>query len=167
MKPTVSIVVAISSIRGLATDGNGRARWYMPDDLKRVRKITLGHPIIIGSKTFQGILDTLGKPLPERTNIVINPLSALPAGCYQVASLEAGMTLAKELDPDEIFIMGDEALYAEAFPYVTKLYLTIVSGDHLTTETFPDYSDFSQTYEEPGGSGGFTYTHQVLCRNGA
>lgn len=162
MMPVISIVVAITTLRGLASGGNGRAQWYMPEDLKRVRKITEGHPVIIGAKTFQGIIDTLGKPLPERTNIVINPRVQLPDECHNVASLEDGIALARNIDTEEIFIMGDELLYKKAFPVVTKLYLTILDGEYSTIESFPDYSDFKQIYEEPGESNGFTYVHRVF-----
>ena len=68
-KPRVSIVVAIGKNRELGK--GGKLLWYIPEDLKRFKALTLGHPVILGRKTFESIVASLGKPLPGRTNIVI------------------------------------------------------------------------------------------------
>ena len=163
--PEISIATAITHERGMAPDGNGRAEWFMPEDLRRFRNITRGHAVVMAARTFQTVLDAIDKPLPDRINIVVDPVQPIPKGCLSVDNLEEGLRLAQSLDPDEVFVMGDERFYAKAISEVTKLYLTIVAGEYTTVEQFPDYSDFDLVHSETGHSGGYDYDFQILKRH--
>lgn len=163
--PEISVVTAITERGHLAPMGNGRAEWYMPEDLERFRRITTGHAVVIAAVTFDTILDALGKPLPNRTNIVVAPTGPLPDECITAKDLNEGLRLARELEHEEIFVMGDQQFYAEAYPHLTKLYLTIVKGNHDTNERFPSFrSDFEVQSSEVGRSGKFDYEFQALTR---
>lgn len=160
-----SIVTAITPERGLAPRGNGRAEWYMPDDLRRFRRITNGHAVIVAAVTFETIIESLGHPLDGRTNIVVGAQGSVPDGCIKADTLQSGLDYARSLGDDEVFVMGNETFYAEAFPNVTKLYLTVVRGQNETGERFPDYRrDFMLQSSEEGRSGKFDYDFQILTR---
>jgi dihydrofolate reductase len=98
-----------------------RLPWHLPMDLKRFRAITLGHPVIMGRKTYESI----GHPLPGRTNIVITRQDDFcPDGCVVVHDLQAA--LAECSGAEEVFILGGAEIFREALPLADRLYLTIV-----------------------------------------
>lgn len=137
-KPPICIVVAIGRNRELGYEG--KLLWHIPEDLKRFKALTMGHPIIMGRKTFESILGYLGKPLPGRTNIVVTRDPAYAHdGVLVAGSLEEALAKAKELDDEEIHIGGGAQLYEQALPYVDKLYLTLVDDAPRADAFFPEY----------------------------
>jgi dihydrofolate reductase len=144
-KPKISIVVGIiEKNRAIGRDNNLIVR--VSDDLKRFKAITTGHPIIMGRKNYESI----GRPLPNRTNIVItrNP-DYKPEGVVVVASLEEALAKAKEVDSQEIFIIGGGEIYKQALPFTDKIYLTLFHTDAEGDIFFPDYSEFTkETFRE-------------------
>lgn len=155
----VVIVVAMSR-KNRAIGYKNKLLWHIPADLKRFKELTLGHPIILGRKTFESIIAILGKPLPGRKNIVItrNPNYTYP-GVQIANSLEAAFTIAQSEHPSEIHIGGGAELYKEALPYVDRLHVTLVDGDTHGDTFFPDFSqDFIPTKEyNPEESGNLSY----------
>lgn len=118
--------------------------WRIPEDLKRFKELTTGHPIIMGRKTYESI----GRPLPHRTNIIItrNADYAAP-GCVVVTSLNEALTKAREVEKINgedvhIFIIGGGEIYNQAIAHADVLHLTLVDGDKEADAFFPDYSDF-------------------------
>ena len=99
----VSVIVAYS--KNLAIGLDNKMLWRLSDDFKNYKKITTGHCLVMGRKTFESI----GKPLPNRTSIIItrNTDYQAPEGCYIVHSLEEGIAKAKELGETECFINGE------------------------------------------------------------
>lgn len=97
--------------------------WHLPDDFKYFKETTSGHPIIMGRKSFE----SLGKPLPKRTNIVItrNP-DFRPEGVTVVNSLEDGINAAQAVNGEQIFIIGGAEIYRQALPHANTLYITEV-----------------------------------------
>ena len=145
-RPRISIVVAVTH-KNAAIGNGGKLLVHISDDLKRFKAITKGHPIIWGRKTYESI----GHPLPERTNIIITRNPHFTAeGCIIVPSLEEALKKAGTLD-SEIFIGGGGEIYTQALPYTDKLYLTIVDSDAEGDVFFPDWrKDFTKKtfYEE-------------------
>lgn len=120
---------------------NNALPWRLPADLKRFRRLTTGHPVIMGRKNYQSI----GRPLPERVNIVVtrNPSFQAP-GCTVVPSL-AGAFAAAGAD-DEIFIIGGADIYAQTLAHADRMYLTLVHA-HVPGDTrFPSF-DLAQWTE--------------------
>jgi dihydrofolate reductase len=119
---TISIIVAVANNGVIG--GENTLLWRLSEDLKLFKARTSGHAIIMGRKTFESI----GKPLPNRINIVISRNVNLEiAGCQVVNSLEAAVQVAKELsEKEEIFIIGGEKIYQLAGPIANRLYLTKV-----------------------------------------
>ena len=141
--PILSIIVAIDENRGIGK--NNKLLVSIPEDLKRFNKITTGHPVIMGRKTFESILSYTKKPLPKRTNIVVTSNSDYKyKDCIVVSSLDKAVEKAKLIDKKEIFIIGGAQIYQQAIDIVDRLYLTIVKGIFNADAFFPDYSKFSK-----------------------
>ncbi len=132
--PKISIVVAVTS-KDAAIGNGGKLLFHISDDLKRFKALTKGHPVIMGRKTFESI----GRPLPDRTNFVITRNPDFKADGVIIAhSLEDAIKKAAELD-SEVFIIGGGEIYAQALPFADKLYLTIVDSDAQGDVFFPDW----------------------------
>lgn len=148
-KPIVAAVVAIGKNRELGKEG--KLLWHIPDDLKRFKALTLGHPIIMGRKTFESIVGYLGKPLPGRTNIVVTRDAFWKyEGVIVAGSLEEALEKGKALDTEEVHIGGGQQIYEQALPYIDKLYLTLVDDDKDADAFFPPYEhEFTKvTFDE-------------------
>lgn len=149
-KPSVPVVIVAAMGRNTRAIGNNnQLLWHIPADLKRFKALTLGHPIIMGRKTFESIIKILGKPLPGRTNIVITRDPKYKHdGAMAVTSLEEAFAKAQKENPTEIHIGGGTQIYEQALPYVDRLHLTFIDDDQNGDTVFPDFSnDFKVTKE--------------------
>lgn len=120
----ISIIVAVSKNGAIGKDN--QLLWRLPEDLKRFKKLTLGHPIIMGRKTF----DSIGKPLPGRKSIVItrNPDFQFD-DVIVVNSVNEALSEAKKLHSEEAFIIGGGEVYKLALSLADKLYITEVETE--------------------------------------
>lgn len=110
--------------------------WRLRDDLKRFKALTLGHPIVMGRKTW----DSLGRPLPGRRNIVVTRQRDLKLeGAEVVHSLDEALALCGEVE--RAFVIGGAQLYAEALPRADELCLTEVQAEVEGDAHFPDWRD--------------------------
>jgi dihydrofolate reductase len=132
MKPRINVIAALARNRVIGIEN--RLPWRLPEDLAHFKALTLGHPIIMGRKTYE----SLGRPLPGRTNIVItrNP-DYCPEGCLVAASIAAALALCR--DDDEAFFIGGAELYRQVLPLAERLYLTEVRVDAEGDAWFPEY----------------------------
>jgi len=150
----ISIVAAMDEKRGIGK--NNDLLFRIPEDFRRMKALTTGHPIIMGRKTFESI----GRPLPNRTNIIVTQNSKLKTqNCLIANSINQAIEYAKKSPgSEEIFIFGGGQIFAEALPFVDKLYLTIVEGDFNADTFFPDYPEFKKVvFEQRGESGKYKY----------
>jgi len=146
----------------IAAIGNGRALgksndllWRIPDDLKRFKTLTTGHPIVMGRKTFESI----GKPLPNRTSIVITrDTSWSHEGVLTAASIEEALEKAKAIHQD-VFILGGGQIYAQALPFADRLCLTLIDDTKDADIFFPEYEkEFTKvTFHEDREHEGLKY----------
>lgn len=158
----VSIIVAIAENNGIGK--NNQLLWHLPGDLKHFKTTTSGHTVIMGRKTF----DSVGKPLPNRRNIVITRAADLEIpGAEVVNTLEAAIALC---DPDEeVFIVGGAQIYKMAMDITDKIYLTVVKS-HFDADTFfpaidPDiWKEESSNSYEPDEKNNIGYTISTLVR---
>jgi dihydrofolate reductase len=142
-KPTINIIVAISKQTRAIGKGN-ELLWRIPDDLKRFKALTTGHPIIMGRKTYESI----GKPLLNRTNIIVTRNdSYIAPECVVVASIEDAITEASKLDA-QVFIIGGAEIYRETIDIADRLYLTVIEGDKEADVFFPAYGGFQKLVSE-------------------
>ena len=122
--PQLSAIVATD--RQGTIGKNGDIPWYLPADLKFFKRTTLGHPVIMGRKTFRSI----GRPLPKRTNIVLTRDAFFTASGVIVAhSLREALGQEAVISADKAFIIGGGELYKQSLDLVSTVYLTIVDAD--------------------------------------
>ena len=140
----LSIIVVIGKNREIGCDN--KLLWNIPKDMERFTKITKGHPVLMGDKTFESI----GKALPERTNIIITRNKNYQAkGCKICTSIKDAIELGEKQNNQEIFIIGGGSIYKQTIDIADKLYLTIVDDAPKADTYFPDYSQFKNIiYEE-------------------
>ncbi|MFC1711758.1 dihydrofolate reductase [Patescibacteria group bacterium] len=139
----LSLIAAIDEKNGLGKDN--KLLLKIPSDLKRFKKITLHHPIIMGRKTFQSI----GKVLPSRVNIIIsrNKNFKVKNG-FTFDKLEKAISFAKSKDQKEVFIIGGGQIYKQTIAKANKLYLTIIKGNLKADTFFPKFENFNKkTYD--------------------
>lgn len=131
----ISIIVAADENNVIGKDND--LIWHLPDDLKFFKEKTSGHAIIMGRRTFESV----GKPLPKRTNIIITrDKSFVQEGCIVVHSLEDALTEAAKTDEDP-FIVGGEQIYRLALPVTDVVYLTRVHHEFEGDRHFPELGD--------------------------
>ena len=128
----ISIIVAVAE-NGVIGDKNSLL-WHISEDLRNFKRITSGHPVIMGRKTFE----SLGRPLPNRTNVVISRTTTQIEGCTVVNSLEAAIALFPK--EEEVFIIGGAQIYAIALDIADKFYLTRVGHSYEGDTSFPKWN---------------------------
>lgn len=146
-KNTPVVIVAGIGERTRAIGMDNQILFHVPDDLRRFKELSFGHPVIMGRKTFESIVAMIKKPLPGRTNIVVTRDNNYAYEGVKVAhSLEEAFEIALEENPKEIHIGGGAELYKQALPYVDKLFLTLFDDDRAGDSNFPDYTEeFKET----------------------
>ena len=165
--PRVAMIAAMARNRVIGRDN--RLPWHLPEDLKYFRSMTWGKPIIMGRKTFE----SLGRPLPGRTNIVVSGQSDLElAGARVTPSLDAALELAAAqagLDGvDEIMVIGGATIYEQLIGRADRLYLTRVDAEPQGDAWFPQFNERQWRLVEERvvseGDGHPSHSYQVLDR---
>lgn len=132
------IIVALAEESRVIGRGNDLP-WHIPEDLKRFKRLTTGHAMIVGRRTFESIIHQFGAPLPDRRFIIVTSNGPLPT--YPHIETAAGIDEALEAvaDEDLVFIGGGATIYEQFLPMVDRLELTIVEGEHDGDTYFPEY----------------------------
>ncbi|HIY47978.1 MAG TPA: dihydrofolate reductase [Candidatus Alistipes faecigallinarum] len=125
----LSIIVAVAE-NGVIGDKN-TLLWHISEDLKHFKALTTGHPVIMGRKTYE----SLGRPLPNRENVVLSRQQLEIPGCRVVHSLDEAVALFPA--DEELFVIGGAEIYAEALPRAAKFYLTRVCHAYEGDTRFP------------------------------
>lgn len=129
----ISIIVAIAE-NGVIGDRNALL-WHISEDLRHFKTLTTGHPVIMGRKTYE----SLGRPLPGRTNVVVTRQRLELPGCTVVHSLEDALALFPA--DEEVFVIGGAQIYAEALPLADRFYLTRVLHAYEGDTRFPAWDE--------------------------
>jgi dihydrofolate reductase len=131
-RPRLTLIAAVAHNGVIGRDG--RIPWRIRGDLPRFKRITMGHPIVMGRRTWE----SLGGPLSGRRNVVVSRSAALrPAGAEAFASLDAA--LAACAGADEVFVIGGTEMYREALPLAHRLLLTELHADFAGDAHFPPF----------------------------
>lgn len=160
---TLSIIAALGENREIGKDN--KLLWHISDDLKRFKRITTGHPIIMGRNTF---LSLPVRPLPNRRNIVISDISEEQfEGCEMAASVEDAMYLVAE--EEEAFIIGGGSIYKQLLKHADKLYLTKVHASFEADTFFPEinYDEWDEEEREKhqvSDTNPYAFTFLTLAR---
>lgn len=161
MVQKLSLIVAMAENRCIGADNN--LLWHIPEDLKRFKTVTMGAPVIMGRKTYESILDQLGKPLPGRQNIVVSRSGYKHEGCESSDSLDKAIAAAQG---DEIFIIGGAQIYEQSLPQADRLYLTIVHKDYEGDAFFPviNWDDWNVEEDGEGEKDNLPYSFFTMSR---
>ena len=163
---TTTIIAAISENRVIGAAG--RLPWHLPADIRRFKARTLGHPVIMGRKTW----DTVGVPLPDRWNIVVSRSEVFRSeGATVVAGVEEALALAggRSAEDEEIFIIGGGQIYELALQIVDRLDLTIVHAVVEGDTFFPafdlgDWTLMGDERHEPDERHAFAFSFRTYER---
>lgn len=164
----IALIWAMAQNRVIGRDN--QLPWYLPEDLKYFKRITTGKPVIMGRKTHESI----GRPLPNRTNIVVTRDRDYAApGVKVVHSIEAAIDLARadtEISGvEEVIVMGGAEIYAQALPWADRLYVTLVHAEVDGDATFPEidlgaYREIAREDHPAEGPNPYDYSFLVLER---
>lgn len=159
----ISIIVAVDRCGAIGRDGN--QPFFISADLRRFRELTMGHPIIMGRKTFQALPRG---PLPGRTNIVVSRDAAFqPDGTVRVTSINEAINAA---ETDEAFVIGGAQIYAQFMPVASRLYLTEIDAEAEGADTYfptisPDeWAETACTEWATDPKSGLRYRYRTLQR---
>ncbi|MCY9376450.1 dihydrofolate reductase DfrA [Bacillus sp. T17B1] len=132
----ISFIFAMDANRLIGKDND--LPWHLPNDLAYFKKVTSGHSIIMGRKTYESI----GRPLPNRKNIVVTsaPASEFP-GCTVVSSLRDVLDICS--GSGECFVIGGAQLYTALFPYADRLYMTKIHHEFEGDRHFPEFDEIN------------------------
>lgn len=158
----ITIIVATDQHNGIGA--NNQLMWHLPADLKFFKQTTTGHTIIMGRKTY----DSIGKPLPNRQNMVVSRQKNLKIAGVQVFNAMADALTACK-NEEEVFIIGGAEMYKLALPFANKIYLTKVNGIFNADVYFPEivaneWKETSQIFYPKDDKNAFDFTLITLDR---
>ena len=157
--PRICIIAAVARTGVIGLEN--RIPWRLPEDLKHFKRLTLGHAVIMGRRTYESIIATSGKPLSGRDNVVVTRSREWAhSGCRTAHSLDAALATVRE--PQDAFVIGGAEIYALALPIASRLHMTEIEWDFDGDTFFPDFDrsrwrEVSRERIAPGGSEGFAY----------
>ena len=158
--PAISMIVARSRNHVIGKDN--QMPWKISADLQFFKKVTMGHPGIMGRKTWESI----GRPLPGRRNIVVSRNTDLKlTGAEVVNSLDAALATLSE--SPRVFVIGGEQLFTQAFPRADRLFITEIDIDLGGGDTFfevPNQSEWREVERTPASEGEITFHFITLER---
>lgn len=157
----ISLVVAVADNHVIGK--NNQLPWHLPADLKHFKQLTTGHTVFMGRKTY----DSIGKPLPNRRNIVISRSVNQIEGCAIATSLEDALKLSSE--EKEVFIIGGSEIFREALPIANRIELTQIHQEFDGDTFFPeiDLNTWKEASREdflPDEKNPFSYSFITLIR---
>ncbi|MHA6247298.1 dihydrofolate reductase [Pontibacter sp. CAU 1760] len=159
----IAIVVAAAENNVIGKDNN--LIWHLPADLRHFKQMTMGHPIVMGRKTYESI----GKPLPGRTTVIITSQEDYKAeGCIITYSVQEALDEAKKLD-EAVYIIGGAEIYKQALPLTDTVYLTRIHQAFEGDVSFPaldtaDWVTVSAEHHQPDEKNPYSYSFLELQR---
>ncbi|MFO8036267.1 MAG: dihydrofolate reductase [Anaerolineales bacterium] len=161
----ISLIVAMDEKGGIGTDG--QLPWHLSTDLQHFKRVTMGHHLIMGRKTYQSI----SKKLPRRTMIVLTRDRHFSAdGCLLAHSLPEALTIAEDRGEKEVFVIGGASVFREALPLAEQLYLTRVHAVVEADTFFPaldldSWTLASERHVEADASNQYPFTIRHYLRS--
>lgn len=155
----IALIAAMAANRVIGK--NNQLAWRLPEDLQYFKRVTLGHHLIMGRKTW----DSIGRPLPGRTTIVISRQADFsPAGALVAHSLEQALQLCQ--GQEQVFVVGGAQIYALALPLAQRLYLTELAIEVDGDAWFPEFdaAQWQRVSHDPHQGADFAYAFSVYER---
>ena len=166
MNAHIALVAALARNRVIGREN--ALPWRLRADLRRFKALTLGHPVVMGRKTYESIVTALGRPLPERRNIVVTRSAGYAApGCIVAASVEAAIAAAAPAR--DVYVVGGAEIYRAALPHAHRLHLTEIDADFPGDAWFPEldpraWREVSREAHPPGPDFAHGYAFVVYER---
>ncbi|KAA9327202.1 dihydrofolate reductase [Hymenobacter busanensis] len=160
----VALVVAVAENGVIGRDN--QLPWHLPNDLKQFKQVTMGHPIVMGRRTYESI----GRPLPGRRNIVVTRQSDWKAeGCEVAHSVLGALELARQYD-EQVFVIGGAEIYRQALPaadtvYLTEVHHTVPGDAALPPFTTDEWREENRERHEPDEKHAYPYSFVTLRRH--
>jgi len=140
------VAIAKNGVIGSSND----LPWYLPEDLKHFKKITSGKTVLMGRKTYDSIVKRLGKPLPQRVNVVVTRQEnfPVPPGVLVFHSIDQALDVLKDT---EVYVIGGAQIFSETIGRAEKMYVTHVHKEYQGDVYFPkiDWNQWEKIEEEP------------------
>jgi dihydrofolate reductase len=154
----ISLISAVAENRAIGK--NNQLLWNIPEDMKHFREVTSSHTVIMGQKTYESI----GRPLPNRTNIIVTFDREFQADdCIVCYSLDESFEYAEKQGDEEAFIIGGGSIYKQTIDKADRLYITLVKGEFDGDVFFPAYDQFSKIISRRDGKDeNYEYSFLVL-----
>ena len=159
--PKLIAIAAMASNRVIGRDG--KLPWHLPEDLKFFKRTTLGHPVLMGRRTFHSILDAIGKPLPGRQNIVLS--RTLPERTDITIIREFAELAALPGVTSPLYLIGGAQLYETLLPSCDEVILTVLDQPYEGDASFPPFEDDFELREILGSGNGFEFRRYVRKPN--
>ncbi len=152
---------------------DGDMPWHYPEDLRRFKRLTTGHPVVMGRRTYESIAARLGGPLPDRTNVVLSTRDlALPEGAVRAGSVEEALDAAQEVAAgtggvedggggdgavDAVFVVGGATVYEQFLPRADRMYLTEIRAAYEGDTRYPEWDRDAWTEVDRDDRGEFAF----------
>jgi dihydrofolate reductase len=134
----VVIIVAVAANGVIGADGS--IPWHYSEDLRRFKRLTTGHSVIMGRRTYESILADLGEPLPDRTSIVLTTTDIdAPKEVYPVESVDDALQTAREQATETVFVAGGESVYEQFLPLADRMERTELHEAYTGDTHFPEW----------------------------
>jgi dihydrofolate reductase len=145
----VVLIAAVAANRVIGADGG--MPWHLPADMRHFKQTTTGHPVILGRRTYENVVEGLGEPFPGRRSVVLTEtLSDLPAGAVAVGSVDEALETARraavEMDVGALYVAGGETVYEAFLPLADRLVLTELPDAYEGDSRFPAFD--TETWRE-------------------
>lgn len=164
----ISIVVAVAENGAIGRGGD--LLWRLPADLQHFKRITTGHHVVMGRKTYESIPPKF-RPLPERINIIITRQKTFKAeGCRVVSTIEEAIQFAEDSGEEELMIIGGGEIYKQIFERTNKIYLTTVKHSFADADTFfpeikeSEWKEISSEQHQADDKHAYAYEFKELKR---
>ena len=140
----LALVAAVAENGVIGVDGG--MPWHYPEDLRRFKKTTMGHPVVMGRRTYESIASRLGGPLPDRTNVVLSRRATLdlPEGAVHATDVEAALAAAAAAldgDRETAYVAGGGSVYEQLLPEADELHVTEIPEAPDGDARFPEIGE--------------------------
>ena len=165
------LIVAVAANEVIGADGE--IPWHIPEDLERFKRLTTGHPVVMGRRTYQSIVAQLGEPLPDRTSVVLSRSSrSYPEGAIHAEDVPTAVRLAatdaQQRGVQRAFVAGGESVYRAFLPVATRLHRTELAASYEGDTRFPAFDEDHWRVTDRTERDGFafvTYDHSERTDN--
>ncbi len=166
MSQTEIVIIAAVGVENRVIGVGQDLPWHIPEDLKRFKALTHGHPILMGHRTFESLVHQFGGPLKGRRNLVLSVSAAYPEYDNVEVYPDMKSAIAAAAECDTLFVGGGAMVYAEFLPIAHRLELTLVEGHHEGDVFFPPYEHLIgplYALDQEDRRDGFRFATYVRC----